>query len=143
MKRENLTWQELWPLIGDGQCFEYQEINGPRPYKFVDAVLYVWSTDTRRWCQVYNGLARLDLYKLVDDPSKPQPKEATELSGKLYEELNAHARQMFDTLEHTILDSGFSCRYKLLNQHALVSSLVSMFELLREDLIWEIEERKS
>lgn len=141
MKRENLTWQELWPLVGDGQCFDYQNYSGLEAFKFINGQLFFYCGGKFKPYdgQLHSGVS----YKLVADPSQPQPKEATELSGKLYEELNARAKQIFDILEHTISDSGFSCRYKLVDQQVLVSGLVSMFELLREDLIWEIEERKS
>lgn len=133
MKRENLTWQELWPLIGDGQCFDYQGMHGSRPFKYVDGTLYVWSVDTLQWNQVYNGLERNSFYKLVDDPSQPKPPP-----NHLQKDLEDYAISIFCQLETPYIDGSEGAKTA---KKDCVKALVSMFEALRADLLREIEEK--
>lgn len=70
MKRENLTWQELWPLIGDGQCFDYQNMEGWRAFQFVGGQLFFYSSGD--WKVHCSPLDAACYFKIVDDPSKPK-----------------------------------------------------------------------
>ena len=124
MKRENLTWQELWPLIGDGQCFDYQGMHGARPFKYIDGALHLWSADFKRWEPDCSSFPAQILLKLVEDPSKPK-------EWILIEETKFKAKVLFNQFP------------ELKSQGLCVDLLVSMFADFREDLISEIEERKS
>lgn len=134
MKRENLTLAELWPLVGDGQCFDFDEANGKSPFKFIMGVLHVWNYRGQKW-GLASGLSPKFFYKLVDDPS--EPKQAREIE----KELIARAKQIFDILEIAVNNINFTDKFKALDKKVLVSGLVGMFAITREDLIREIEER--
>jgi hypothetical protein len=125
MKREYLTWQTLWPFIGDGQCFDYQHMNGSRPFKFIDGMLYVWSTDTQEWCSVATGLEGSILYKLVDDPSQPKPQDD----------------QLQDRLETLAIDIFGVFVFDRQAQRSAAQKLLRMFFMLHADLLKRIEEK--
>lgn len=72
-KTTNLTWNELWPLVKDGQCFDWQ-CSESQPFKYVNGVLKYWRDGNtwENWNSSITGGGSSLLFKLVDDPSKPK-----------------------------------------------------------------------
>jgi hypothetical protein len=70
-------------------------------------------------------------FKLVDDPSKPKPKD-----NHLQQDLEDYAIRIFGQLEVVEKQCDYAARKDC------IKALVSMFELLRADILREIEERE-
>lgn len=130
MKRENLTWAELWPLVGDGQCFYYQHLEPLRPFKYIDGFLHVFDNERRVFDPYWELINTVHDFKLVDDPSKPKP-----ASKKLQQDLENYAIRIFGQLEVIEKQCDYAARKDC------IKALVSMFELLRADILREIDER--
>jgi hypothetical protein len=131
MKRENLTWQKLWPLVGDGQCFDYQNMEGERAFQFVGGQLFFYSLGN--WKAHCSQLDTVCYFKLVDDPS--QPKQQDE---HLQQELEDNANKIFSQLETPYIDGSDGAKAA---KKDCAKALISMFEALRADLLREIEEK--
>ncbi len=141
MKRENLTWAELWPLIGDGQCFSYQHVEPVKPYRYIDGFLHIWDDGYRKiFTPCFDTLSTDDDYKfkLVEDPSKPKPQDSTKLDA----ELEAHAKQIFEILESWHHTNDQSKWERNMQMHVLTKGLVSMMCLVYADTMREIEKVK-
>jgi hypothetical protein len=138
MKRENLTWAELWPLLGDGQCFDYQESYGSRPFRYIQGALHAWDLDLLEWERIMHGIStEKELFKLVDHPSKPKPQDSTKLDS----ELEAHAKQIFEILESWHHTNDPSQWERNMQMHVLTKGLVEMLCLVHADTMREIDER--